>query len=106
MLDWFRRAPMLAGSVGARILISSTSLAWLPLLLPTLRVHLQVLDHLRCEGAVRGDPVARLALVFAGSCAGPDERIGAEVALDVGGDDLSRDAIAKHKPLIRSRHGD
>lgn len=55
-----------------------------------------------CKGTARGEP----NLVFAGSCAGPDERIGAEVALDVGGDDLSRDAIAKHKPLIRSRHGD
>ena len=57
---------------------------------------------LSCKSTAYGEP----NLVFAGSCARPDKRIGAEVALDVGRDDLSCDAIAKNKPLIRSRHGD
>ena len=56
----------------------------------------------RCKWTACGEP----NLVFAGSCARPDKRIRAEVALDVGRDDLSRDAIAENKPLIRSRHGD
>jgi len=84
---------------------STSDVARLALLLPALRVHLQVLNHLRGECAVRGYPVAWLALVLSGACAGPDEGIWAQVALDVGGDDFSRDAIAWHKPLICARHG-
>ena len=43
-------------------------------------------------------------LVFAGSCTRSDERIRAQVALDIGRDYFSRDAIAKDKPLVCSRH--
>jgi hypothetical protein len=42
--------------------------------------------------------------MFAGAGAGPHERIGAQVALDVGGDDFSRDAFTGHKPLVLPRH--
>jgi hypothetical protein len=44
-------------------------------------------------------------LVLAGAYTGPDEGIRAKVALDVGGDDLSGDVLAEHKPLICARHG-
>lgn len=97
---------MLASSMCARVLISySTRLARLAFLLPALRVHFQVLNHLRCEGAVGCDPVAGLALVLSGAGARPDERIWTQVALDVGRDDFSCDTIAWHKPLICARHG-
>ena len=48
----------------------------------------------------------RLAdLVFARAYAGPDEGIGAEIALDVSGDDFSCDVLAEDKPLVCARHG-
>lgn len=78
----------------------------------------------RCEGSIGRYPVAGLALrslsvvlrsvdimakvadlVFSGACARPDERIWAQVALDVGRDYFSRDAFTRHKPLICARHG-
>lgn len=84
---------MLARSVGTRVLVSSASLR-LPLLMPALRIHLQILDHLRGECPVGSDPVARLALEFACSCTRPHKRVRTQVALDVGRDDLSCDAVA------------
>jgi hypothetical protein len=45
-------------------------------------------------------------LVLSGAYTRPDERIWPEIALNVGRDDLSRDAIAWHKPLICARHCD
>jgi len=45
-------------------------------------------------------------LVLSGAYARPHQRVWAKVALDVGRDDLSSDAVARHKPLIRARHGD
>jgi len=102
----FCRTPMLASSMCARVLVSSTSrLARLALLLPTLRIHLQVLYHLRSESAVCCYPVAWLALVLSGAGARPDERIWAQIALDVGRDYFSRDTVAGHEPLICARHG-
>lgn len=77
----------------------------------------------RGEGAVCSYPVAWLALflmsvplcglewqsgsdlVLSGAYAGPDERIGAEIALDVGRDDFACDAIARDEPLVCARHG-
>jgi len=44
-------------------------------------------------------------LVLASARAWPDQGIRAQVALDVGGNDFSRNAIAGHKPLICTRHG-
>jgi len=97
---------MLARSMCLGVLISySTSLAWLPFLLPPLRVHLEVLNHLRCKGAICCYPVAGLALVLASANTRPDQRIWAQIALDVGRDDFSCDAIARHEPLICPRHG-
>lgn len=43
-------------------------------------------------------------LVLSGAWAGPHERIRAQVALDVSGDDFSGDAFTGHKPLVCSRH--
>lgn len=43
-------------------------------------------------------------LVLAGAVSGPDEGVRAQVALDVGGDDLSGDAVTRHEPLICPRH--
>lgn len=98
---------MLASSMCARVLISHSAarLARLSFLLPALGIHFQVLYHLRCEGSIGRYPVAGLALVFSGACARPDERIWAQVALDVGRDYFSRDAFTRHKPLICARHG-
>jgi hypothetical protein len=45
-------------------------------------------------------------LVLSGAYTRPHQRIWPEIALDVGRDNLSRDAIAWHKPLICARHGD
>lgn len=47
-------------------------------------------------------------LVFSSAYTRPDQRIWAQVTLDVGRDDLSRNAIAWHKPLVcaRRRHFD
>jgi hypothetical protein len=45
-------------------------------------------------------------LVLSGAYARPHQRIWPKIALDVGRDDLSCDAIARHKPLICARHGD
>jgi hypothetical protein len=44
-------------------------------------------------------------LVLSAAGARPDERIWAQVALDVGRNDFSRDSLARHKPLICARHG-
>jgi hypothetical protein len=43
--------------------------------------------------------------VLPSACARPDERIWAQIALDVGRDNFSRDAIAWHEPLVCARHG-
>jgi hypothetical protein len=83
---------------------SAARFARLSFLLPALGIHFQVLYHLRCEGAIRRYPVAWLALVFSGASARPDKRIWAQVALDVGRDYFSRDAVTRHKPLICARH--
>jgi hypothetical protein len=48
----------------------------------------------------------RADLVLSGAYARPHERVWAQIALDVGSDDLSSDAIALHKPLICARHDD
>jgi hypothetical protein len=45
-------------------------------------------------------------LVFSGAYTWPYKRVGAEIALNVGGDDFSSDAIALHEPLVCPRHGD
>jgi hypothetical protein len=45
-------------------------------------------------------------LVFSGAHARPHERIWPKITLDVGRDDLSCDAIARHKPLVCARHDD
>lgn len=45
-------------------------------------------------------------LEVAGACAWPDEGIGAQIALDVGGDDFASDAFAGHEPLVTPRHGE
>lgn len=99
---------MLASSMCSGVLIShsTSSFTRRSFLLPALRIHLQILNHWRCERAIGGYPVARLALVLAGAYARPDERIWAQVALDVGRNDFSRDAIACDKPLICTRHGE
>lgn len=73
---------------------------------PTLRVQLQVLDHLRCKSSVSRYPVARTALEIAGAGAWPDEGIGAQIALDVGRDDFTGDALTGHEPLVTPRHGE
>lgn len=43
-------------------------------------------------------------LVLSSAHARPDKGVWAQVTLDVGRNDLSRDAIARHKPLICPRH--
>jgi hypothetical protein len=45
-------------------------------------------------------------LEIAGACARPDERIGAQIALDVGRDDFTGNALAGHEPLVTPRHGE
>lgn len=45
-------------------------------------------------------------LIFGSACSWPDEGVRAQIALDVGGDDLAGDAIAQDKPLVHSRHGE
>jgi hypothetical protein len=47
-----------------------------------------------------GEPDLMLSISFSRS----DEGIGAQVALDIGGDDLSRDAFSGHKPLVLAGH--
>jgi hypothetical protein len=55
------------------------------------------------RGLVGKDP----DLVLSGAAnTRPHERIWPQIALDVGRNDLSCDAIAWHKPLICARHGD
>ena len=44
-------------------------------------------------------------LVLSGAGARPDERIWAQIALDVGRDYFSRNTVAGHEPLICARHG-
>ena len=55
-------------------------------------------------GGSTAEGVANLEIAGAG--AWPDEGIGAQIALDVGRDDLSRDLFAGNKPLICPRHCD
>jgi hypothetical protein len=45
-------------------------------------------------------------LVLSGAHARPHERIGPKITLDVGRNNFSRDAIARHKPLVCARHDD
>ena len=45
-------------------------------------------------------------LILAGACAGPHESVGAQVALDVSGDDFASDALAGDEPLVRARRHD
>lgn len=100
---------MLASSMCSGVLVSYSTpcFAWYPLLSPALRVHLQILNHLRGERSIRSYPVARTALVFSSVAnARPHQRIWPKIALDVGRDDLSRDFFAGHKPLVCSRHSD
>jgi hypothetical protein len=55
-------------------------------------------------GAVTGKPYG----VLSSSLAGTDGRIVAKVALDVGDNDVTVDAISRHKPLtsdVAIRHG-
>jgi hypothetical protein len=42
--------------------------------------------------------------MIASACTGPDKRVWAQVALDIGSDDLAGNAFAGHEPLIHSRH--
>jgi hypothetical protein len=44
-------------------------------------------------------------LVLSSACARSHKRIRAQIALDVGGDDFSSDAITRHEPLVCARHG-
>lgn len=44
-------------------------------------------------------------LVLSGAGARPDERIWAQIALNVGRDYFSRDTVAGHEPLVCARHG-
>lgn len=57
---------------------------------------------LQDQKEVRGSPDLELSSAYAR----PDERIWAQIALDVGRNDLSGDAVSRHKPLICPRHGD
>lgn len=79
------------------ILICHSSL--LDLSTPSLRVQSQVLNHLRCEGAIGGDPITLHALILSGTFARPYERIGAEIALNIGGDNFPGDAFSGLEPL-------
>ena len=45
-------------------------------------------------------------LVLSSARTWPDQRVWAQIALDVGRDDFSSDAVARHKPLICARHGE
>lgn len=72
-----------------------------PFLVPTGRVGLEVIDHGGCQVTVGGDKVAlNRAAVGPIVCARANESVVAQVPADVGGNDLSVDAVARDKVLI------
>jgi hypothetical protein len=77
------------------------------LIVPSRRVGLEVLDHGSGQVPVGGNVVALyyLAGLWVLVVAGPHEGIVAQVAADVGGDDLAVDAIAGDKVLVLAGGG-
>lgn len=91
------------GLIRRWVLLFSSTTSFPLLHFPSLGILFQVLNHLRGESSRSCDPITWNTLVVLDAIARLDDGILAQVSLNIGGDDDSRDTFAGDPPTICSR---